>query len=145
MIEGSGLTLYFRTGTSISCRSMLATRVLYRINRGSLEEPTRAIMMQKLDNATGKFIGDLRTFDGFRRIEYFYSVKNYKSVAVTPAGNVVFFTTYEEACSRELVWGQVFDPQNLKKIGSPQLLIGCNTLSTGGKYIQGLDVVKLEF
>jgi hypothetical protein len=114
--------------------------LLYCVNRDDPQGPISRIMMQKLDDATGKLLGAPKVFTPFQRIQYFYSEHNHKSVVVTPKANLVFYTKYDQSCGKNVLLGQLFNPQTFKNIGTPQVLIGCESRSD----IQGIDVAQTE-
>lgn len=117
--------------------------LLYRVVRDDPQGPVSGIMIQKLDNATGKPAGGPKIFKNFEPTQYVYSVNNHKSVAVTPKGNIVFYTQYDQSCGKYLLFGQILNPQTSKNIGAPQVLIGCDS-SYNRPDFQGIDVAELE-
>jgi len=126
-----------------SPRSKPYRLLLYLVVREDPQGVVSRIMMQKFDNATGKVLGDPKVFTPFESVRYFYTVNNHKSVAITPEANLIFYTKYDESCGKHLLWGQIFNPENLKNIGSPQVLIGCDS-SYNNRDFQGIDVAELE-
>lgn len=117
--------------------------IFRRVVRDDPQGPVSKIMMQKLDNATGKPIGDPKIFKDFRPTQYIYSVHNYKSMAVTPKGNIVFYMQYDESCGKHLLFGQILNPETSKNIGTPQVLVGCDS-SYNNRDFQEIDVAELE-
>jgi hypothetical protein len=117
--------------------------LLYRAIRDDPQGPTTGLMLQKIDNATGKPIGDPKVFKDFRPTQYIYDVHNHKSVAVTPKGNLVFYTQYDESCGKYLLFGQLFNPETSKNVGTPQILVGCDS-SYDKADLQGIDVAEVQ-
>jgi hypothetical protein len=117
--------------------------LLYRVVRDEPQGLVSKIMMQKLDNATGKPLGDPKIFKDFEPVQYFYGEQNYKSVAVTPKGNLVFYTQFDESCGKHLLFGQLFNPETSKNTGAPQVLIGCDSMYNSPDF-QGIDVAELQ-
>jgi hypothetical protein len=113
--------------------------LFYRIIREGSDGLVTRIIMRRFDDATGKSIGMSKFFTEFEPLRYY---SNEKSVAVTPDAKIVFYTRYDSFCGSLLLWGQLFNPQTLKKIGSPQVVIGCD--STYMSDIGGIDVAQLD-
>ncbi len=108
-------------------------------SEGSANLKTR-IMRQMIDDSTGEFIGSPKAFTSFKTVPYYYPY--HQSVTVSPSANLVFFTEFDASCNRNILRGQVFNPQTQKKVGSSQLLIGCSEFPDRDD--SQIDVVQFE-
>lgn len=106
------------------------------------------IVMQKIDDSTGKFIGPMKVFTTTtKNLNKVCCVGDqfYQSVAVSPAADIIFYSDFDASCGKNVLKAQVFNPQKQTKIGQPQLLIGCGQLvNIFNDGIYGIDVVQFE-
>lgn len=113
---------------------------------GDLEQiQSTRILVQKIENSTGNFVGAPRTFTITARSAFKECCVTHKflqSVAVTPGADVVFYTEFDASCGKNILRGQVFNAQRGTKIGRPQLLIGCSQMTTNQVGISGIDVAQ---
>lgn len=105
------------------------------------------ILMQRIDDSTGNFVGPPRTFATTTQNLKTCCVtdKYLQSISVSPGADVVFYTEFDASCAKNVLKGQVFDPQKSTKIGKLQLLIGCSQIPVvSHDGIFGIDVAQFE-
>lgn len=99
------------------------------------------ILMQKVADSTGKFIGPARIFREFKAAR-FYDFG--ESIAVAPHADAVFFTELDTSCNKKVMKAQAINPQSGMNVGPAQLLIGCSQLSYRSAGISGIDVIQFR-
>lgn len=92
------------------------------------------VMKQKINNSTGKFIGVPKPFTEFK-----IDRNGASTVAVTPGGNIVFYT--EWLCDKKVLKAQVFNPQTGAKVGPSQTILGCGDHQF---HISGINVTRFQ-
>ena len=126
------------TGNSLSLSAgsvVVSNRFLFFVTQRFIgTEYMSRIMKQKINNSTGKFIGVPKPFTEFK-----IDRNGPSTVAVSPAGNIVFYT--EWLCRRKILKAQVFDPQTGVKVGPAQTIIGCD----GTQFqLNGINVTRFQ-
>ncbi len=121
---------------SISTGSLpVSNRFLFFVTQRFIgTEYMSRIMKQKINNSTGKFIGVPKPFTEFK-----IDRNGPSTVAVTPGGNIVFYTDW--ACNKKILKAQVLNPQTGVKVGPVQTIIGCDGTQFG---LNGLNVTRFQ-
>jgi hypothetical protein len=96
------------------------------------------VMRQKIDEATGKFIGKPKPFT-----DYAYSRFSKQSLAITPEANIVLYTLTDDFFVEHFLYAQVFDPVSLTCIGQPQPVIGFSEIPLRTAGADGIDIAAI--
>lgn len=94
------------------------------------------VMIQKINDSRVEFIGTPRPFTQFKPAH-----GRPQEVAISPGGNIVFYTELDTSCNSDILVAQVFDPRTAAKVGPPQTILGCYGQNN---YLSGINVTQFQ-
>jgi hypothetical protein len=96
------------------------------------------IMIQTIDDVTGKPIGDAKPLTS--SVKAFIALAEaIQSIAIAPDGNLMLFTVYSEACKRQIL--KMVRLANSRIVGGATTLVGCSGLAATPAGVLGLDIM----